>query len=114
MAIVFISLNVCFMVVFRSLNVVLRSFTHRACVVPLAPAVMTMSGLTFHPRLVMSFKSGWYFCILFSIVSCGNLLLQYVNSINYIVRLSDGFDGGSYLYGSHFMQKMSSLSLALQ
>ena len=90
-------LNVCLMVVSGSLNVVSRSFIDGACVVPLAPAVMTMSGSTFYPKLVMLFKSGWYFCILFSIVSCGKLSLQYVNSINCIVRLSDGFDGGTFL-----------------
>ena len=58
------------------------SFIEGVCVVPLAPAVMTMSGLTFHPSSMMLFMMGWYFWILFAIVSCGNLSLQYVNLIN--------------------------------
>ena len=49
---------------------------------PLAPAVMTMSGSTFHPKFIMLFRRGWYFWVLFAIVSCGNMSLQYVNSIN--------------------------------
>ena len=58
MAMVFISLNVLLMVFSGSLNFVSRSIIERACVVPLAPYVMTMSGSTFHPKLIMSFTSG--------------------------------------------------------
>ena len=43
-----ISLNVCLMVVSGSLKCVSRSFIEGACIVPLAPAAMTMSGSTFH------------------------------------------------------------------
>jgi len=82
MAMIFISLNVCLIVDSGSLNCVCRSFIEGTCVVPLTPAVMTMSGSTFHPRLVMLSISGWYFCFLFSIAFSGNLSLQYVNSIN--------------------------------
>ena len=82
MAILFISLNVCLMVDSGSSNFVSRSFTDGVCVVPLAHIAMTMSGSTFHPKLLMSFSSGWYFWFLFSIISCGNMSLQNVNSIN--------------------------------
>ena len=58
---VFISLNVCLMAVSGNLNFVSRSFIEGICVVPLAPAVMTMSGSTFHPKLIMLLISGWYF-----------------------------------------------------
>ena len=61
MAMLFISLNVYFMVVSGILKVVSRSFIDGACVVPLAPTVMTMSGSTFHPRSMMLSRRGWYF-----------------------------------------------------
>ena len=63
---------------------------------------------------MMLLISGWYFWILFAIVSCENLSLQYVNSINCIMRLSIGFGGGSFLYGSPLTHRMSGLNLALQ
>ena len=50
--------------------------------IALARAVMTISGSTFHPMLVMLSISGWYFSILQVMVFDENLLLQYVNSIN--------------------------------
>jgi hypothetical protein len=40
--------------------------------------------------------------------------LQKVNSMNWIVRLSVGFDGGSLLCGCPFTHRMSGLNLALQ
>jgi len=60
-AMVFISLNVCLMVVSGILNFVPRSLIEGTCVVPLAPAVMTMNGSTFHPKLMMLLISDWYF-----------------------------------------------------
>ena len=57
-------------------------FIEGVCVVALAPAVMMISGSTFHPLLVMLFISGWYFSVLRVMVSDENLSLQYVNSIN--------------------------------
>ena len=68
MAMVSISLNVCFMIVFGILKFVL-SFIERLCVVPLAHVVMTMSGSTFHPKSMMLFIKGSYLWILFTIVS---------------------------------------------
>ena len=75
-------------------SLVSRSFIEGVCVVPLAPAVMTMRGSIFHPWLVMLLINGWYFWILLLMVSCENLSLQYVNSINCMVRLSSGLSGG--------------------
>ena len=76
MAMVLISLNVCLMVVFGILSFVSSSSIEGVCVVPLTPAVMTMSGSTNQPKFMMLFIRGWYFWILFTIVSCGNLSLQ--------------------------------------
>ena len=114
MAMVFITLNVCFIDVSHMLNFVSSCFIEGACVVPLAPAVMTMSGSTFQPRSLMSSISGWYFRILLFMVSWENLSLVYVNSISWTVRLAVGDDGGLLWYGSPLMQSISGLSLALQ
>ena len=48
------------------------------------------------------------------IVSYGILSLQYVNSMNYIVRLSLGSVSDGDYYGSPFTHRRSSLNLALQ
>jgi hypothetical protein len=63
-------------------------------VAALAPAVMTISGSTFHPLLIIFFINGLYFYIFMIIVSYGILSLQYVNSMNCIVRLLFGSVGG--------------------
>jgi hypothetical protein len=114
MALVFIILNVCLTAVFESLNVCSSCIIDGVCVVPLAPAVMTMSGSIFHPCCVMSLISGWYFRILLLIVSCENLSFVYVNSINCTVRLSVGCVGGVFRCGSPLMHSRSGLNLALQ
>ena len=59
-----------------------------------SPAVMTINGSTFHPLLVILSISGWYFSVLMSIVSGENLSLQYVNLMNWMVRLLSGFSDG--------------------
>ena len=64
------------------------------CVVALAPAVMTIRGSIFHPLAVMLSISGLYLLVLASSVSGENLSLQYVNSINCMVRLGFIFVGG--------------------
>ena len=111
---VLISLNVCLMVVSSNLKCVSRSFIEGLCVVPLALAVMTMSGSTFHPKFVMLSRRGWYFWVLFVIASCGNMSLQYVNSINWNVRLSDELDGGSLLCGCPLTHRIYGLNMALK
>ena len=79
---VLISMKVYLIVSFGILNFSSKIFIERVCVVALAPAVMTISGSTFHPLLVMLPISGWYFLVLRIIVSDENLSLQYGNSIN--------------------------------
>ena len=62
--------------------------------VALAPAVITISGSTFHPLFLMLSFSAWYFPSFKIIVSGENLSLQYVNSMNCILKLLLGFIGG--------------------
>ena len=77
-----------------------------ACVVPLAPAVMTRIGSTFHPcRMILS--------TLLLIVSGENLSFVYVNCMNWIVKLSSGLSGGGLWYGRPLMHSMFGLNLAL-
>ena len=92
-------LNVCFTAVSHMSNCVVNCSIEGACVVPLAPAVMTMSGSTFHPCCKILLIRGWYFWILLLIASGENLSFVYVNSINCIVKLLSGFSGGGLWYG---------------
>ena len=87
-AIILICLNVFLIFVIGSVNVDSKFFIEGIYVVPLAPAANTMSGATFQPFVVMLFMSGWHFIIFLSKVSVANQSLQYVNSMNCIVRLS--------------------------
>ena len=57
-AMVLISMRVCFKVSFGILNFSSNILIEGMCVVALAPAVMTISGSTFHPILVMLSISG--------------------------------------------------------
>ena len=95
------------------LNFVSSCFIEGTCVVPLAPAVMTMIGSTFQPCCMMLLIRGWYFKIFLPIVSGENLSFVYVNSINCMVRLSSGFRGGGLWYGRPLMHSISGLNLAL-
>ena len=81
-AMVLMSMKVCFKVSFGILNFSSNILIEGVCVVALAPAVMTISGSTFHPLLVMLSISGRYFSIFRVMASDENLSLQYVNSIN--------------------------------
>ena len=81
-AMMLISMKVCLIVSFGILNFSSKIFIEGVCVVALAPVVMTISGSTFHPLLVMLSISGWYFSILRVMISGEYLSLQYVNSIN--------------------------------
>ena len=74
-AIVFIVLKVCLMEVSQRLNFVSSCFIEGACVVPLTPAVMTMSGSTFQPCWMILSINGWYFIILFLVFWGENLSL---------------------------------------
>ncbi len=95
------------------LNFVSSCFIEGTCVVPLAPAVMTMIGSTFQPCCMMLLIKGWYLIIFLPIVSGENLSFVYVNSINCMVRLSSGFSGGGLWYGRPLMHSISGLNLAL-
>ncbi len=69
MAMVFILVRVVFMDDSGILSLFSRVLMEGMCVIPLAPAVMTMRGSTFHPRLDISVISGWYFWVLLSMAS---------------------------------------------
>ena len=56
------------------------------CVAALASAVITMSGLIFQPLAVIFSIRGLYLLALASSVSGDNLSLQYVNSMNCMIR----------------------------
>ena len=87
MAIVFMFLKVFLMVGKGILKLSTSSFIDGMCVVALAPAVMTIRGSTFHPLAVILAINGLYLLVLASNVSGENLSLQYVNSMNCMVRL---------------------------
>ena len=80
---------------------------------PLAPEVMTIRGLTFHPHPVIEFSNGWYLLVLFVVVSCGYLSLQYVNSTYWMAMLSFGCYGGVPWCGRPIMNSKSGLNRAL-
>ena len=81
-AMVLMSMKVCLIFFVGILSFSSNIFKEGVCVVALAPAVMTISGSTFHPLLVMLSISDWYFSVLRVMVSGENLSLQYANSIN--------------------------------
>jgi hypothetical protein len=77
--------------VFRMFGIGILKFSSRifidgVCVASRAPAVITMSGSIFQPLGVMFSIRGLYLLILASSVSGENLSLQYVNSMNCMIR----------------------------
>ena len=113
-AIVLMFLKVFLMIGIGILKCVLSDSIDGICVVALAPAVMTMRGSTFHPLAMILAISGPYLLFFASNVSGENLSLQYVNSINYMVRLGSMSVGRSFWYGRPLMQRMSGLNFELQ
>ena len=109
-----ICLNVLLIFIIGSLSIVTSLFIDGMCVVALAHATNTMSGVTFHPLAMMLLMSNWYFVVFLSRVSLENLSLQYVNSINCMVTSSVGVYGGGWLYGWPMTHSMSGLSMAKQ
>ena len=87
MAMVLMFLKVSWMEDIGSLNLSSSSFIDGMCVAALAPIVITMSGPIFQPRATMFSISGLYLLALASSVSGENLSLQYVNSMNCMVRV---------------------------
>ena len=61
------------------------------CAAARAPVVMIIRGSIFHPLAAMLSISGLYLLVLASSVSGENLSLQYVNSINCMVRFGSMF-----------------------
>jgi hypothetical protein len=80
------ALKVCLMVAMGRLSLVTRSSIDGVCAVALAPAVMTISGSIFHPLEAILSIRGLYLWFFASVASKENLSLQYVNSINCMVR----------------------------
>ena len=90
-----------FLKVFRmdgigSLNLSSSSFIDEMCVAALAFVVITMSRSIFQPRAAMFSINGLYLLALASSVFGENLSLQYVNSMNCMVRVWSIFVGGSF------------------
>ena len=79
-----------------NLNLSSSSFIDGMCVAALTPAVMTISGSIFQPKVAMFSISGWYLLVLASSVAGENLSLQYVNSINWMVTVWSIFVGGVF------------------
>jgi hypothetical protein len=96
MAIVFMFLKVCLMNAIGILNLSSSSLIDGMCVVALAPVVITMSGSVFQPLEAMFSISGLYLLALASNVYGENLSLQYVNSMNCMVRFCSIFVVGSF------------------
>ena len=79
-----------------SLNLSASRFIDGMCVAALAPAVITMSGSIFQPRVAMFSLSGSYLLVLASSVFGENMSLQYVNSMKCMVRVWSICVGGSF------------------
>jgi hypothetical protein len=95
-AIVFMFLKVFLMIGIGILNLFSSDFIEGMCVVALAPTVIIIKGSTFHPLAAILSTNGLYLLFFASSVSGENLSLQYVNSMNCMVRL------GSMSVGGHF------------
>jgi len=85
-AMVFMFLKVFQMVGIGILNLSVNNFIDGMCAAALALAVITIRGSIFHPLTTIFSISGLYLFALASSVSGENLSLQYVNSINCMVR----------------------------
>ena len=80
----------------------------------LAPTVILIRGSTFHPLAAILSINGLYLLFFASSVYGENLSLQYVNSMNCMVRLGSMSVGGSFWYGNPLTQRMSCLNMELQ
>jgi hypothetical protein len=84
------------MVTMGILKLVSSAFIDGMWAVALAPAVMTISGSIFHPLEAILAISGLYLLFFTSIVYGEKMSLQYVNSINCMVRLGSMSLGGTF------------------
>ena len=114
MAIVLIFLKIFLMAGMGILKLFSSIFIDRMYAVARAPAVITIKGSIFQPLAVILLISGLYLLALASRVSGENLSLQYVNSINCMVKVWSMFVGGSLWYGSLLTHRMSGLNFELQ
>jgi hypothetical protein len=76
--------------------------------------VIIIRGSTFHPLAAILSINGLYLLFFASSVSGENLSLQYVHSMNCMVRLGPMSVGGTFWYGNPLTQRMSGLNLELQ
>jgi hypothetical protein len=113
-AIVLMFLKVFLMVGIRILNLFSSDFIDGMCVVALAPEVIMIKGSTSHPLAAMLSINGLYLLCFASSIYGENLSLQYVNSMNCMVRLGSMSVGGSFWYDNPLTHKMSGLNLELQ
>ena len=79
---VFMSMTVSFVVLFGIFNCSSNILIEGLCIFAIASAVMTSTGSTFHPLLLMLSRRGWDFLVSRVMAFHENLSLQYVNSIN--------------------------------
>jgi hypothetical protein len=96
MAIVLMFLKVFLMVGMGILNLFSSAFVDGMCVVALAPAVIIIRGTTLHPLATILSINGLYFLLFASSVFGENLSLQYVNSMNCMMRLGSMSVGGRF------------------
>jgi hypothetical protein len=96
-AIVLMFSKVFLMVGIGILNLFSSDFIDGMCVVALAPAVIIIRGSTFQPLATILSINGLYLLFFASIVYGENLSLQYVNSMNCMVRLGSMSVGGGIL-----------------
>ena len=96
MAMVLMFLKVFRMVGVGILNLSSNIFIDGVCVATLAFAVITTTGSIFQPLVVMFSIRGLYLLALASSVYGENLSLQYVISINCMIRFRSIFVGGSF------------------
>ena len=78
------------------LNLFPSDFIDGMCVVALAPAVIIIRGSTFHPLAAILSINGMYLLFFASSVYGEKLSLQYVNSMNCMVRLGSMNVGGGH------------------
>ena len=71
------------------------------------------NGSIFHPLFMRELTNGLYFSIFFSIISGENLSLQYVNSMNCMMRLLLWFVRRSDSYANSFIHSIFGLNLVL-
>ena len=62
-AMVFMSMTISFVVLFGIFNCLSNILIEGLCVFAIAPAVMTSTGSTFHPLLLMLLRRGWDFLV---------------------------------------------------